>query len=59
MRTDLQLLTAEPLEELQSCMAEIELAFTLEAVHDRADTVTPLLEEMLSTRLPIQWGVSE
>jgi hypothetical protein len=56
---DLSSRSVKLFQEIQFPMAEMELAVTLEAVHARAETITPLLEEILRSRPPAHWGINE
>jgi hypothetical protein len=39
--------------------AQFDSARTAEAIHARAETVTPLLEKILTCRPPPHWGLNE
>jgi hypothetical protein len=39
--------------------AESDSARTIESIHKRAATVTPLLEEILMSRPPSHWGLND
>ena len=35
------------------------ISFTIEEVHKRAETISPLLKELLGFRPPPHWGINE
>ena len=39
--------------------AEYDSARTVEAIHERAEAVTPLLKEILTCRPPAHWGLND
>lgn len=39
--------------------AETDSACTAEAINQRAELVTPLLEEILTCRPPLHWGLND
>ena len=46
-------------EEVTFEAAKSDSARTLESIHERAETVTPLLEEILACRPPSHWGLND
>lgn len=46
-------------QHIQSSFAKEAPALTAQAIHARADTVPPVLEEILHSRRRIRWGINE
>lgn len=40
-------------------LAELETFWTIEDIQNRAEVITPTMEEILESRPPTRWGINE